>query len=45
MGGGEIESGRSGWVNMNEAVFDGVDALASRTGPFSSPSVRETLSS
>jgi hypothetical protein len=28
----KLKSGRSGWVNMNAAVFDGVDLLASLTG-------------
>jgi hypothetical protein len=28
----KLKSGRSGWVNMNAAVFNGVDALASFSG-------------
>ena len=29
----KLKSGRNGWVNMNAAVFDGTDALASRFNP------------
>jgi hypothetical protein len=28
----KLKSGRSGWVNMDTAVFDGVDLLASPPG-------------
>jgi len=28
----KLKFGRSGWVNMNAAAFDGIDALASLSG-------------